>query len=405
MGGTHEPRKRTGSPVEPVRRGAISDRGDATQRKSARNRRDRGIRRDRGPADPSRGGAVSSSSSGNEEPSRLSYTNSTTAEIVGEKPSRGKRLTERNGVALREDVRDWYTIEGDLPVTWARAERQFLRYDREARETENVFENTETGETAASAVSHRFQPEYREMWYAKFNDLLRAAQDRWPVVHTTMLGLTASSTPDGDQMAPVDHWQDCDASNDAVKAALRRVKKELGDAVTIEFVEAHPGGGTNDGYLHKHPVIISGQRVPDRLLQKVLNAHVNNSPNATHEAHQIKKAVTRSRVASRKDADAATEEVIGNLPAYLAGYLLEYGASLEDLPEAQLAGATTMWATGCQSVRPGSRASEWMKLEDEDDEESPWELIGVERDGEFFPSDGAAGGGVQRFETSWDPPD
>ena len=48
MGGTHEPRKRTGSPVEAVRRGAISDRGAATQRKSARTRRDRGIRRTTG---------------------------------------------------------------------------------------------------------------------------------------------------------------------------------------------------------------------------------------------------------------------------------------------------------------------------------------------------------------------
>ena len=336
----------------------------------------------------------------------LSYTNSTIAEIAGEKPSRRKMLTEREGVALREDVRDWYNVDGDLPISWARAECQFLRYDEEARETVNVFENTETGETATSAVSHRFQPEYREMWYAKFNDLLRAAQDRWPVVHTTMLGLTASSTPEGGQMAPVDHWIDCDASNDAVKQALRRVKDQLGDAVAIEFIESHPGGGTNDGYLHKHPVIISGQRVPSRLLQKVLNAHVNNSPNATHEAHQLSEAVTRSRVAARKDAENATDEVIGNLPAYLAGYLLDYDATLEDLPEPQLAGAAVMWATGTQSVRPDQRAQEWMKLDEDDVEESSWILAGVEREDEFIPaSDDPTAGGVARFVTSWDPPD
>ena len=125
-------------------------------------------------------------------PSRHSYTNSTRPEIVREKPSRGIRLTNREGISLRENVRDVASLDGDLPVTWARAEQLFLRYDEDARETANVFENTETGETAKSAVSHRFQPEYREMWYAKFNDLLRAAQDRWSVVHTTMLGLTAS---------------------------------------------------------------------------------------------------------------------------------------------------------------------------------------------------------------------
>jgi hypothetical protein len=325
---------------------------------------------------------------------------------VREKPSRGLRLTERENVNLREDVRDWYCLDGDVPVTWARAEQQFLRYDRESRETANVFQNTETGETASSPVSHRFQPEYREMWYAKFNDLLRAAQDRWSVVHTTMLGLTASSVPNGERQAPVDHWTDCDASNNAVKQALRRVKKDLGDAVVIEFVEAHPGGGTNDGYLHKHPVILSGQRVDDADLQKVLNAHVNNSPNAEHSAHDLSRSVTRSRVSARKSTENATEEVIGNLPAYLAGYLLNYGESLGELPESQLAGATTMWATGAQSVRPGAGAQEWMKLEDADDEESPWILAGVERDGEFIPaSDDPARGGVKRFTTSLDPPD
>ena len=340
-------------------------------------------------------------------PSRHSYTNSTNHDIAAEKPSRGKRLTDRENVALREDVRDWVSLKGDLPVTWARAEQRFLRYDKESRETANVFENTETGETATSAVSHRFQSEYREMWYAKFNDLLRAAQERWSVVHTTMLGLTASSTPNGERQGPVDHWSDCDESNDAVKQAVRRVKKKLGDAVAIEFVEAHPGGGTNDGYLHKHPVILSGQRVPDADLQKILNAHVNNAPNAEHDAHDLSRSVTRSRVSPRKDVEEASEEVIGNLPAYLAGYLLNYGESLDELPESQLAGATVMWSTGAQSVRPGQRAQEWMKPEEEDDDEvSAWILAGVERDGEFIPaSNDASSGGVQRFTTSWDPPD
>ena len=333
-------------------------------------------------------------------PSRLSYTNSTPSEIVREKPSRGIRLTEREGISLREDVRDWHALDGDVPVTWARAERDFLQYDEDARKTANVFENTETGETATSAVSHRFQPEYREMWYAKFNDLLRAAQDRWSVVHTTMLGLTASSTPDGEQMPPVDHWTDCDRSNDAVKQALRRLKDKLGDAVTIEFVEAHPGGGTNDGYLHKHPVILSGQRVPDRLLQPILDAHVNNSPNAEHDAHDPERCVSRSRVSARKDVDAASEDVIGNLPAYLAGYLLDYGEDLEELPEPQLAGATTMWATGAQSVRPDQRAQQWMRLEESETEDTDWQLIGVEHDGEFIPSADPSSGGVDRFVTS-----
>lgn len=341
-------------------------------------------------------------------PSRLSYTNSSNSENTPEKTSRRKSLTERQNVTLRTDVRDFTTFTADRPVTWERAKTNFLDYDEDARQTENVFKNTETGETAKSAVSHRFQPEYREQWYAKFNDCLRTAHDRWSVVHTTMLGLTASSTPDyvDGQQAPVDHWTDCDASNSAVKDALRRIKNKYG-AVAIEFVESHPGGGTNDGYLHKHPVILSPVEIADEDLQKVLNAHVNNAPNAEHDAHSLERSVTQNRVKSRKDPDGTTDEVIENLPAYLAGYLLDYGESIEDLPEPQLAGAAIMWATGSQSVRPGSKANDWMSLDEDDkNEESAWTLEGVEKDGEFYPaSDDPDRGGVDTFTTSWDPPD
>jgi hypothetical protein len=337
--------------------------------------------------------------------SRLSYTNSTTAEIRRQKPSRSNRLTDRDGVSLRTDVRDFGRLD-DRPVDWITAAEKLINYDEEARETEIRFENTETGDIATSPVSHRFQPEYRERQFARFHDLVRAAQERWPVVHTTLIGLTASSTPGDEQQAPVDHWQDCDHSNDAVKQAIRRIKNEYG-AVAIEFVEAHPGGGTNDGYLHKHPVILSGQHIPDAELQKVLNAHVNNAPNARHDAHSLDQSVTRSRLSGRQDSEKATNEVINNLPAYLTGYLLDYGQRLEELPESQLAGAAVMWADGTQSVRPGAEAQQMMKLDPDDDaEESPWTIAGVERDGEFIPADDTASGGVDRFTTGGlDPPD
>jgi hypothetical protein len=337
--------------------------------------------------------------------SRLSYTNSTNAEIARRKPSRKNRLTDRNGVSLRTDVRDFGSLD-DRPVDWLKAEEKLINYDEEARETEIRFENTETGDIAHSPVSHRFQPEYRERQFARFNDLVRTAQDEWPVVHTTLIGLTASSTPGDEQQAPVDHWEDCDRSNDAVKQAIRRIKNDH-DAVCIEFVEAHPGDGTNGGYLHKHPVILSDHRLPDAALQKVLNAHVNNAPNARHDAHSLYQCVTRSRLSQRQDSEKAARDTISNLPAYLTGYLLDYGQRLEELPESQLAGAAVMWATGTQSVRPGAQAQQWMQLDPDDDaEDSPWTIAGVERDGEFIPADDTASGGVDRFTTGGlDPPD
>jgi hypothetical protein len=114
-------------------------------------------------------------------------------------------------------------------------------------------------------------------------------------------------------------------------------------------------------------------------------------------------------VSARQDPDLATDRVIANLPAYLAGYLLDYGESLENLPEPQLAGATVMWATGTQSVRPDQRAQQWIRRDDGDDEDSPWTLAGIERNGEFVPTgDSPTSGGVQRFTTGpvgLDPPD
>ena len=335
--------------------------------------------------------------------SRHSFTDSTNHDNSTEKPQRRKILTERDGVTLREEARDWGSLH-DRPITWSEFIEKFIEYDHTTRETYQVYENQATGETSKNAVSHRFQPEYRERQYARFNDLLREAQERHSVVHTTLIGLTASSTPDGEQLAPVDHWHDLDRSNDAVKQAIRRVKDELGNAVAIEFVEPHPGGGTNDGYLHKHPVIISGQRVSDAQVRKILDAHVNNSPHAKPEAHDLDQAVTRQRVSHRKDAENATEETIGNLPAYLTSYLLDYGKNLEDLPESQQAGAAILWATGAQSIRPGATAQEWMQLDQEDQENADeWDMIGVERDGEFIPSDDHSGG-VSTFTTGTGPP-
>lgn len=337
-----------------------------------------------------------------------SYTKSTNPKNGREKPSRGLRLSERDGVKLRDEVRDWGSLDRLRPETWRHAKRKLRIYGKEARETENVFQNTETGEVAKSDVSHRFQSDYREMWYAKFNDLLRHAQERYSVVHTTMFGLTGSSTPeyvDG-QLPPVDHWEDVDASNDAVKQALSRVKEVVG-GVVMEFIEPHPGGGTNDGYLHKHPVLLTPFRVPDELAQKVLDAHVRNSPNAQPEAHTLDRSVSRSRVSPRKDVEAASEGVIGNLPAYLTGYLMEYGESLDELPEPQQAGATIMWATGARSVRPDQTANEWMRLERGEDAEdtTEWEYVGFEDGaGQLHEAEGEGSGGISWFTTGTHPP-
>jgi len=312
--------------------------------------------------------------------------------------SLSRRLTERDGVTLREEVRDWGNAEGDRPGTWRRAVEAWREYIRDKRTAQPVFESPE-GDLIDGSDAHRFAPEYGDKQYAKLKDLERGLRDAYgDRLHTAMLTLTASSTDgDGRPRPPVDHLDGLLSSWDAVRRALsRQLDGRRWERLAI--LEPH-----DSGYIHVHMAVFVDGVVTRGTFAPVIEAHLRNCDGAAVDAHRLDDDDTISvrRVAAERGA-----EEIGNLGTYLAEYLGTYGdGPLEAAENVQMANAL-LWATGRQRWRPSNGAQEYMAAETAPPTPG-WSFAGM-RDAEgdvHEVPDGA--GGVARFTTSSDrpPPD
>jgi len=340
-------------------------------------------------------------SSENWTQSRLSKTNRADPTHAGYRPSdrrsRKQPLTERDGVSLREEVRDFHTFE-NRPVSWSGAIDRYRDYLRDRDGVKSVFED-DGGTTSRGSDPHRFDPDYSAKQYAKLKDLERGiSEDYGKRLHTAMLTLTASSTPQGEPLPPVDHLDGLLASWDAVRRALdRSLDSQRYERLAI--LEPHPGEGENNGYLHVHVAVFVDGVVQRSDFAPVIEAHVRNCELAEAEAHDVTADETISvRHAGADRADPDDDEQLDELAIYLAEYLGTYGDDDPlDAPEHVQASNALLWATGRQRWRPSNGAQEYMTY-DPPETQGDWSLVGIEKDGEFIPA-GAESGGVDRFTT------
>jgi hypothetical protein len=350
--------------------------------------------------------------------SRPSKSDRADTENSRERPHRGDvlsvPLTERDGVPLREEVRDLDRLDGDRPVSWRQATREWRRYIEDSRDTDAVFQNAETGDYAAGSDPHRFAPEYAEKQYAKLKDLERGLRrDYGKRLHTAMLSLTASWCPDGEPLPPVDHLNDLDEPWDAVRRELSRRLESKNRWEYLAILEPH-----ESGYLHIHVAVFVDGVVTESDLAPVVRTHVRNCPHAGEDAHDVTddSTISINRVGlDRRGQHAAAEGIefedgIGNLATYLAEYLGSYGEDPLEAPEHQQMANAVLWATGKQRWRPsqesshGKGAQSYMASFQKESDESPWKLVGIRSGTEWHPCEDATGG-VERFVTSsLDPP-
>ncbi|WP_180271826.1 hypothetical protein [Halorubrum persicum] len=332
--------------------------------------------------------------------SRLSKTNRADEqngrETASAPPSRFRPLTERNGVTLRQEVRDWHDLD-DAPISWKGATDAWGSYIRDKEDVETVFEDV-SGNRASGSKPHRFDPEYADKQYAKLKDLERGISEEYGKrLHTAMLTFTASSTDDdGRPLPPVDHLDGLLSSWEAVRRALDRALDGR-RYERLAILEPH-----QSGYFHIHMAVFVDGPVRTSTLAEPIEAHVRNCDLAEWDAHDLDDDSTVS--VRHAGGDRTDDDSLDELAIYLAEYLGTYGDDPLDQPEHVQAANALLWATGRQRWRPSNGAQSYMATEAREPG-TDWSVVGIEVDGEFRPAD-PENGGVDRFTTAGlDPPD
>jgi hypothetical protein len=319
--------------------------------------------------------------------------------------SRKRPLTDRDGITLRNEVRDLdhLNINENRPISWDLATDRWRNYILDKEDVQSVFENS-VGDRIQGNKPHRFHPEYSSKQYAKLKDLERGISEAYGKrLHTTMLTFTASSTDDfGNPLPPVDHLDGLLESWDSIRRSLDRVL----DGTRYErlaILEPH-----KSGYIHIHMAVFVDGKVTSTQFEPVIESHVNNCDLAGWTAHDLEKDDTisvRHAGADRQPGynHALAEgieydsDTISELAIYLAEYLGTYGDDPLDTPEHIQSANAVLWATGRQRWRPSNGAQQHMST-DPRDPDSDWQLVGIETNDEFIPCENT-GGGIDTFVT------
>ena len=306
---------------------------------------------------------------------------------AGHREALNRPLTVNPGVSLRtEAIADHK--DGLQPKSWGGTVRAWRDWYRDAEETQAVFENPEGDQVKGSDPS-RFHPGYADKQYAKLKDLERGIQAEYGRrLHTAMLTLTASTTTeDGEPRPPVDHLLDLDSSWEAVRRELHRVL-EGRRWEYLAILEPH-----DSGYIHAHVAVFVEGVITEDMFRPVIDAHIRNCPTAGREAHENAVSV---KWAGGRDTDG--DDHINNLAIYLAEYLGTYGESGLEAPENQQMANAVLWATGKQRWRPSNGAQQYMAT-NKKDEDSEWEMVGIEDATGEIHEVGENSGGVTKLKT------
>lgn len=265
------------------------------------------------------------------------------------------------------------------PVTVAEAMLAFLR-DFEDKRGSRIYleERNSRGEvlnTLEQPVENSFGSEYRKKRHGQLNGFEREIENAYERPVVGLFGLTGSGVrSNGRPRPPVDHMReiaDAWTESGGVRESLRNLMEtsldiDPDDWTYIKGGEPHPGDGPNRGFHHSHPIVLFdlaavecdqrkeleeqlGEDATPEFFQPVVDAHVENSPSASHEAHQL------DEITFREVGDG--EDDIRDVASYAGGYIA--GDVDTDLLEESLAfliWATASWASTTQKFTGGRRA-------------------------------------------------
>lgn len=253
-------------------------------------------------------------------------------------------------------------------TTWADTVAAFLNAHVKYDGLTARFGNGE-GDTFDVALNDSWGIEYNDKQYARARALERemsggerpsgiAPPPAWDDPMTAMLTLTASSAPDGDRLAPVDHLDAVhdSFSYDGTRDALRNTMEyhlDLGADDWGYWLQTEPHGVGGDGglnachtHIHVAVYLDGGALGPERVgseLERVIDKHVEVCDPAGPGAHDY------AGIERYTDSDGciSVNADVSNLGSYLASYLgAGHEEELLDRPVEYIAWGALYWATG-----------------------------------------------------------
>lgn len=300
-------------------------------------------------------------------------------------------LTRQHGRAIRTELlesvtetgftdaplptEDSFEIEyevGRNPLTWGYAVAKLLEDHEEARRTTLHLErgrpdDPEHAEHDVPAET-RFMASYQKKYFAQMNGWFRETVGVGerpsgespdgimddPVV--VLLTRSASSTPGGDRLAPVDHFDALRESWSDVYHTLRNNMRALGlesgdDWQYDRRLEPHGGNGSNACYPHEHVVlVIDDPELSLEELRPVVEAHVDACEPAGEAAHDLDIDDWNHNREDVGTVEIRYPEQIDNLAAYVCDYASIEPADLLERSVEYVAFAAAAWATATRTI-------------------------------------------------------
>jgi len=293
-------------------------------------------------------------------------------------------LSESDGQKLRREVTEADRVEYEVPLKygkgtvkqstemerhalpWVAAVEQCLESHQSYRDARLRLgkgrPDTPEREEFEVSLDDAWGEAYADREYASAKALEREIEREWGGDYTTaMLTFTASATPDGDHLPPVDHCRSIlDTWSDYTYHALRNRMRALGfdreDWMFWVQGEPHDGDGENACYGHVHVAVYVRGQVSASDFHSVIDAHVDNCEYAGFAAHDYTAADPDERPIS-------INSDVNNLGSYMAEYAGAYGGDLLERPVEYLAWGAVYWATNSQRARRSGTANDAIRAD------------------------------------------
>jgi len=291
-----------------------------------------------------------------------------------------------------------YELDKRLPLTWEAAVEQLLESYEDSRNTtlklERGYEGHPDHEVFLKDAETSWMTSDQKRYFAELKGWVRETiggtrpsggdcDGKFEDPHVAILTRTASSIPDGDRVAPVDHTTGVNVAWSPVYDKIRNHLRSLGfDSDEWDYYrkeEPHTserGGAMNRCYTHEHTMLIVDGRITAEDFQPIMEKHVEKCDAAGMDAHRntpcadhADEAVSdwNATVSGCTDCDTPVSvlpaEEVEDVAAYVASYTGIKPAGLLSRSVEYIAWAAVQWAAN-RKRRTRSNAAGWAATAD-----------------------------------------